>query len=105
MEQVVRGFLPWEAIAKNYFVETPQDVPVIAQEPQTKTVQFEEESDDESEAEEEIPKLNIGEEAGTIDVEDLDQPVPPPTPAAPEEVDPLKEIESKISEETLVLKL
>lgn len=106
MEQVVRGFLPWEAIAKNYFVETPQDVPVIAQEAQSKTVQFEEESDsdDESEAEE-IPKLNVGEEEGTIDVEDLDKPTGPPAPSVEEEVDPLKEIESKLSDDTLVLKL
>lgn len=105
MEQVVRGFLPWEAIAKNYFVETPQDVPVIAQQPETKTVQFEEESDSDSESEaEEIPKLNIGEEAGTIDVEDLDKKEEAP-PVEEEEVDPLKEIESKLSSETLVLNL
>ena len=107
MEQVVRGFLPWEAIAKNYFVETPQDVPVIAQEPQTKTVQFEEESDseDEEDDEEEIPKLNIGEEAGAIEVEDLDKKEEQPAPVVEEEVDPLKEIENKVSDETLVLKL
>ena len=106
MEQVVRGFLPWEAIAKNYFVDTPQDVPVIPQEPQTKTVQFEEESESEDESEdEEIPKLNIGEETGTIDVEDLDKKEEAPAPVVEEEVDPLKEIENKVSEETLVLKL
>ena len=106
MEQVVRGFLPWEAIAKNYFVETPQDVPVLAQEEQMKTVQFEEESDSDDESEEEeIPKLNLGEEEGTIEVEDLDKPAAPPAPVVEEEVDPLKEIESKISSETLVLNL
>ena len=107
MEQVIRGFLPWEAIAKNYFVEAPQDVPVISQEPSTKTVQFEEESDSDDESEtEEIPKLNIGEEGGTIDVEDLDKKEEVlPAKEEEEEIDPLKEIEGKMSEETLVLKL
>jgi hypothetical protein len=106
MEQVVRAFLPWEAIAKNYFIEAPQDIPVVQQsQPETKTVQFEQESDseDEEDEEEEVPKLNIGEEAGTIDFEDLDKKVE--EPPKQEEVDPLKEIESKVSDETLVLKL
>jgi hypothetical protein len=109
MEQVVRAFLPWEAIAKNYFVEAPSDIPTVQKpEPDTKTVQFEQESDSESEdeedEEEQIPKLNIGEEGGTIDFEDLDKKEEQEAPPK-EEVDPLKEIESKLSEETLVLKL
>ena len=106
MEQVVRAFLPWEAIAKNYFVEAPQDIPVVSQaQPDTKTVQFEQESDSgsDSDGEEEIPKLNISEEVGTIDVEDLDK--TEMVVEEKEEIDPLKEIESKMSEETLVLKL
>jgi hypothetical protein len=105
MEQVVRAFLPWEAIAKNYFVETPNDVPVISQEPSTKLVQFEEESDSDDESEDEIPKLNVGEEVGTIEVNDLDEEKEQSLPAVEEEMDPLKEIESKMSAETLVLKL
>jgi hypothetical protein len=108
MEQVVRAFLPWEAIAKNYFVETPNDVPVISQEASTKLVQFEEESDSDDDSEEdEIPKLTIGDEVGTIDIEDLDkkeETVPAPEETV-EEMDLLKEIESKLSDETLVLKL
>jgi hypothetical protein len=105
MEQVVRAFLPWEAIAKNYFVETPSDIPTVQKdEPDTKTVQFEQESDSDSESEDEenIPKLNIGEETETIDIQDLDKKEEAPKE---EEIDPLKEIESKVSEETLVLKL
>lgn len=110
MEQVVRAFLPWEAIAKNYFVEAPQDIPVVSQsQPETKTVQFEQESDSDSDSDDEEetpPKLNLTEEAGTIDIEDLDKKEEPPKEdEKEEEVDPLKEIESKISNETLVLKL
>jgi len=77
MEQVIRAFLPWEAIAKNYFVETPTDVPIVAPvEPATKSVSFEEEeaeSDDEEEEEEddEPPKLNLSEEEATIESEGL----------------------------------
>lgn len=99
MEQVVRAFLPWETIAKKYFVDTPEDIPVVKHpEPETKTVQFEEESESEDEEEEQPPKLNISEETTQIDVENLDDEEKP-------EIDPLKEIESKMSNETLVLKL
>lgn len=107
MEQVVRAFLPWEAIAKNYFVETPQDVPLVTQEPPTKTVQFEPESESDEESEdEEPPKLQVGDEAELVGVEDLDEKAPkedPPTEE--EEVDLLSELEKKASDETLVLKL
>lgn len=107
MEQVIRAFLPWEAIAKNYFVDAPTDVPVVApSEPETKSVSFEEEdeSDDEDEEEEddEPPKLNLSEEEATIEIKDLDK---PQEVAIPEIVDPLKEIDDKVSEETLVLNL
>lgn len=106
MEQVIRGFLPWEAIAKNYFVDTPTDVPVVPQPEPSRTVQFEEDDEDseEEEEEEEVPppKLTVSEEVGTIDVEDLDKPQEVSIP----ETDPLKEIESKVSEgESLVLNL
>ncbi len=113
MEQVIRGFLPWEAIAKNYFVETPSDVPIVAPPPApSRTVQFEEDNEEESEDEEEEdeedevpPKLNVSEEVGTIEVEDLDKPQTVELPVS-EEVDPLKEIESKVTEgESLVLNL
>jgi len=112
MEQVIRAFLPWEAIAKNYFVETPTDVPVVAPvEPATKSVSFEEEeadSDEEEEEEEEDdepPKLNLSEEEATIEIKDLDKPQEVTLPEIKEEVDPLKEIDGKVSEETLVLNL
>lgn len=110
MEQVIRAFLPWEAIAKNYFVDAPTDVPVVPQEQPNRTVTFEEDDDEEEEQEEEDeeeqpPKLTLSEESGTIDVEDLDKPEEAPE-IKQEEVDPLKEIESKITEgESLVLNL
>lgn len=111
MEQVIRAFLPWEAIAKNYFVDAPTDVPVVPQEQPNRTVTFEEDDDDEEEEQEEEdeeeqpPKLTLSEESGTIDVEDLDKPEEAPE-IKQEEVDPLKEIESKITEgESLVLNL
>jgi len=107
MEQVIRAFLPWQTIAKKYFVETPTDVPVVSQpEPESKTVQFEEESDDESdEEEEEPPKLQISEETVTLEVEDLDKKEEQSVQIPQQELDPLKEIESKLSSETLVLNL
>lgn len=107
MEQVIRAFLPWEAIAKNYFVDAPTDVPVVQQEPAMKSVTFEEgdEEDEEEEEEEyaEPPKLTISEEIGTIEVKDLDD---QPQHATIPEIDPLAEIESKASEgESLVINL
>lgn len=115
MEQVIRAFLPWEAIAKNYFVETPTDVPVVPNSaPETKSVTFEEENEDDEEDEHEEeeedappPKLVLSEEAGTFEVTDLDQPQQVTLPETKqEEVDPLKEIESKATEgESLVLNL
>jgi len=112
MEQVIRAFLPWEAIAKKYFVETPTDVPVVAQqEPSMKAVTFEEETEDSEDEEDDEeappPKLALSEEAGTIEVEDLDKPQQATLPEIKqEEVDPLKEIESKASSgESLVLNL
>lgn len=110
MEQVIRAFLPWEAITKNYFVEVPNDVPVVHTEPESKSVTFEEDEDEDSEDQEEYeappPKLNISEEAGTIEFNDLDEkPKEEEPPKSKEEIDPLKEIDSKISEETLVINM
>jgi hypothetical protein len=110
MEQVIRAFLPWEAIAKNYFVDAPTDVPIVApSEPSTKSVSFEEEeaeSDSEEEDEDdEPPKLNLSEEEATIEIKDLDKPQEVVLPEIKEEVDPLAEIDQKVSEETLVLNL
>jgi len=114
MEQVIRAFLPWEAIAKNYFVDTPTDVPFVApSEPSTKAVSFEEDeadSDDDKDEEDEDeddepPKLNLSEEEATIEISDLDKPQEVSIPEVKEEVDLLKEIEGKAGEETLVLNL
>lgn len=103
MEQVIRAFLPWETIAKKYFVETPTDVPVVQTQPESRTVQFEEDSDSESE-EEDLPKIKISDEVETIEIEDLDE--KPQTVEIPEEeVDPLLEIEKKMSNDTLVINL
>jgi hypothetical protein len=108
MEQVIRAFLPWEAIAKNYFVETPNDVPVVQQEPAMKAVTFEEEDEEEEEEEEEDeyippPKLTISDEVGTIEVNDLDRPQEATLPEIPkEEEDVLKEIETKATESLVI---
>lgn len=110
MEQVIRGFLPWEAIAKNYFVETPNDVPVVQQESSPRTVTFEEENEEETDDEDEEetpPKLSLSEEVGTIEVEDLDEKTETVViPEVQEEIDPLKEIENKATQgDSLVLNL
>ena len=112
MEQVIRGFLPWEAIAKNYFSET-EDAHEAEPERSTsnKGVSFGDDSDDEEsddENSEDKPDIHLGEEDGTIEFEDLDKEVeatvPGPVPE-PAEEDPLKEIEGRATEETLVLNL
>lgn len=84
MEQVIRGFLPWEAIAKKYFTQDQIESPII---------------DSESEEEEEEkpkPKLTFSDEVETLEFENLDE------EQAVE--DPMKELESKVGE-TLVLNL
>ncbi len=108
MEQVIRAFLPWETIAKKYFVETPTDVPVIPPQQESKTVQFEEEEEDdedEEEEEEEAPKLRISDEVMTIEAEDLTEKKEEEKEEKEEEIDPLKEIEKNMTKDTLVLKL
>jgi hypothetical protein len=111
MEQVIRGFLPWEAIAKKYFNEDGgEDTPLPSS--SSKGVSFgEDESDSESGSEtgseselEDKPDIQVGEEEGTIEFEDLDK-KEEVLQEAPTEVDPLAEIEGKVGEETLVLKL
>lgn len=103
IEQVIRTFLPWEAIAKNYFVEGTSDSSQMTPPPSaSKSVVFEDvfddsDSEDEEDGEEEERprELTVSDELTTLDVKDLDE---------TEEADPLKEIESKIGE-TLVLNL
>ena len=109
MEQVIRAFLPWEAIAKNYFVETPADVPVVSTPTApTKTVVFEENDDDSDSEEEEEPhhKLQISDEVETIEATNLDEEKKDDVVIeVKEQEDPLKEIENKMTTETLVLNL
>jgi hypothetical protein len=103
LEQVVRGFLPWQSIAKKYFSTNepsdfvkpvePEAEPEAEPEPEeqkvqptTKSVKFNDDSEDE-----EPPKLLMSEEDATLDLPE-------------EEVDPMVELEIKASE-TLVLNL
>jgi hypothetical protein len=106
LEQVIRSFLPWQAITKKYF-STPQEViqevpepepepEVELEEEQTKTVTFSEESD-----EEDIPKLKLSDEDATLDIPDLDV---KEVKEVKEEVNAMDELEKKVSE-TLVLNL
>lgn len=115
MEQVIRGFLPWEAIAKQYFIAeqvgepihesmpVPTTIPEAPQE-EKKAVTFGEdesesesdgESDDESD-DEELPKLRVGDEVAELQFENLD---------IEKEDEEVKDLETKASDETLVLNL
>jgi len=77
MELTIRGFLPWEAIAKKYFAQ-PKQTDVITEIPEVvenKAVSFDEdESVDETDSEdEEKEALVLSEEAAQIEFEDLDK--------------------------------
>jgi hypothetical protein len=115
MEQVIRSFLPWESIAKKYFTEVPEDddvpEPAVSS---SKGVSFggdgdsDSESDSESASDLDKPAMQVGDEEGTIEFEDLDkkEDSPVPVPEVKEEEDPLKDIESRATEDSsLVLKL
>jgi hypothetical protein len=129
MEQVIRSFLPWEAITKKYFAEDDEpsqsaSLPVhhVSEEPVKKSVptqvKFEDnapEEDSESgsdqgseSGDDDRAELKVGDEVAEIEFEDMDKPAPASAPApAPEDVeedDPLKEIEGKAGE-TLVLNM
>jgi hypothetical protein len=106
MEQVIRGFLPWEAIAKKYFNENDQEESESEEEQvPSKGVTFGEDSD--SYDDEDKPDIHVGEEEGTIEFEDLDkkEEVVAIELKADKDVDPLAEIEGKVGSETLVLNL
>jgi len=128
MEQVIRSFLPWEAIAKKYFSEDDEPVqsaslPVhvehAPEEPVVKKavaapaqVKFEDEvpeSDSDSESDDGSEsgddgrgELKVGDETAEIEFEDMDKPVA--VAETVNEDDPLKEIEGKMGE-TLVLNM
>jgi hypothetical protein len=117
LEQVIRAFLPWEAITKKYFAEEPEpeqtsSAPIPP--PKLSDIDLPEEEDEEDDEEEEEddeevekPKLTFSDEVETIEFEDLDKHEPEQAPAPepqPEPEDPLKELESKVAD-TLVLNL
>jgi SepF-like predicted cell division protein (DUF552 family) len=120
MEQVIRGFLPWEAIAKKYFAdeEEPEDeapkksLPELKEEVKHQKVKFDdlEDEEEDEESEEDLPAIKVSEETAELDFKDLDEPKPEPKPVIvklpeiPKEEDPLKELESRASE-SLVLNL
>lgn len=97
LEQVIRGFLPWESITRKYFVNTPSQTPVPAPEPvveeEKKSVSFEVDSESDSEEEEPPAPIQITDEEVKLVIDGEE-----------EEVDPMKELEKKV-EETLVLNL
>ena len=116
MEQVIRGFLPWEAIAKKYFAEeeeeevlveeAPKKMPV-KEDPKHQKVQFddlEDEDEEEEEEEENLPAIKMSDETAELDFKDLDAPADVKLPEVPKEEDPLKELESRASD-SLVLNL
>ena len=102
LEQVIRGFLPWQAITKKYFTTPDEFVKSVeTTEPEMKPEPEPElgpESDSDSESEEEKkvsfeeepPKLHISEEDASLDIPELE--------------DPMKELELKATD-TLVLNL
>ncbi len=97
LEQVIRGFLPWESITKKYFVTSTPQIPEPQPEEDKKAVSFGEDEeqefeDEESEDDDAPPLLNVSEEDAKLDIEEE------------EEEDPLKELEKKVSE-SLVLNL
>lgn len=98
LEHVICSFLPWQTIAKQFSeAQTPAPQPEPA-----KRVLFEEESDSESEEEEEEEEkapIQITDDAAEIEIDTFED-----DKKDEEEIDPLKEIESKIGDQ-LVLNL
>ena len=97
-ETVIRHFLPWESIAKQFNEQTASPPASKPEESLQRRVLFEDdddEEDDESETEaERPPPIQILDDAASIDIETLE-----------DESDPLKEIELKADSNPLVLKL
>jgi hypothetical protein len=96
LEQVIRGFLPWESIAKKYFSNPVEEImteaPVEPMVEDKKEVKFDEESESEYEdSEEDAPPMILGEET-TLDIPEL------------QEEDEMKKLESRV-EDSLVLNL
>jgi len=105
LDQVIRSFLPWEAITRKYFAdvapepeaeEDEEDAPAVAE----KSVSFPEEVDAESDAEEEQPRLTLGDASDAIPFKDLGAAM-----VVEDEVDPMKDIDARVGEQPLVLNL
>ena len=82
VDTVISSFIPWGAIAKQYFVEEPEttpELPTFAEEKKG-AVQFEEEDDDEDSEEEEQPKIHLSDETAELQYENLDEEAPTPAP-------------------------
>ena len=114
IDDVIRSFLPWDVIAKSYFVEPSEEI----HSPSTKSVIFEDIPDSESESENEnenenenesesenelLPSLKLTDEDEKLSVTEFDEDKVE-VPIIPEN-DPLDEITKKIEGESLVLNL
>jgi hypothetical protein len=100
MELTIRGFLPWEAIAKKYFSQ-PKQAEIITEIPEvveSKAVSFDEEDDDSGSEDEYKEPLTLSEEVAEIQFEDLDK------KQEVVEKSPMDELSEKVSD-TLVLNL
>jgi hypothetical protein len=101
-EHVIRFFLPWESISKQF---ADAQIHEVAHPPSSARVTFDEETDDESVADGPLP-LNMTDEAASIEFDNLDEEseeeAAPEPPKEPE--DPMKDIESRV-ESSLVLNL
>jgi hypothetical protein len=99
LENVIRGFLPWESITKKYFAQPePQEILKTVEEDhveERKNVSFGDDDETSDEEEETPPKLQISEEETTLDIPELKE---------EEEIDTMKELEGKMSD-SLVLNL
>ena len=99
LDQVIREFLPWKAITKKYFanesstsavIPAVEDADDFSDDDETKNVTFENDDSDDDH-----PKLKISDEDAVLDIPELKQ---------EETVDPMTELENKVSD-TLVLNL
>jgi len=121
MEQVVRGFLPWEAIAKKYFADeevAEEEQPAIKEESvkeelKHQKVKFddleEEEEEEEEDDEESLPNIKVSDEVAELDFKDLDEKPEPKVvevkiPEIPKQEDELENFESRATD-SLVLNL
>lgn len=96
IENVIRHFLPWESIAKQFSEQqTPEPIPSSNKRVVFEDAESEDENDEEMEEEAPPPSLKILEDVASIDIDTFDE----------EETDPLKEIELKAESNPLVLKL